>query len=360
MRARPRGLRPLMFSTAGKGGVCERPALLCSRQQPDRPAIRRKETSRDRRHNPDCGAGWVQKFSASAAGVVAFWDHVTVEPAALAWVDRSGKPLGSIGQPAYYSGVVLSPRGDAIAATFCDSIDCQDPTNTNFVRRYNLRILTTAGGSTAVTNDEAVAATPVWSQSGTELVYGSTRGGHMDLYRRNLADGTERTLIPPGVDRGATAWSPDGRYIAYTELRPDTAFDIWIVDVKTGKRAIFRGSKANETMAAFSPDGRWIAYASDDSGSYGIYIAPFSAGGGLKRNAGETVRIAGLGFLPLWREDGAELFYYSGMDVMAVNIANARNMNRDGSAPAIVLAATRVRNGQLLCGDIRRNALPDA
>src|SRR5262249_35576118 len=146
------------------------------------------------------------------------------------------------------------------------------------------------------------------------------RHGHMDLYRRRLGSSTDTPLLPPGPDRGATSWSADGRYVAYTELRPATGFDIWILDVLAGEPFLFRGTPANETGAALSPDGKWIAYSADDSGSWQVYIVPFGGRAG-RAGAADPVRISGqTGMLPTWRGDGTELYYQDGPRLMAATL----------------------------------------
>ena len=56
----------------------------------------------------------------------------------------------------------------------------------------------------------------------------------------------------------------------------------------------------------FSPDGRHVAFASDESGRYEVYVAPFPM------TAGKTRVSAGGANLPRWSRDGRELFYVSG------------------------------------------------
>ena len=57
--------------------------------------------------------------------------------------------------------------------------------------------------------------------------------------------------------------------------------------------------------AQFSPDGRWMAYASNETGSWEIYVSPFPSATGKWQ-----VSSAG-GEEPRWRHDGKELFYLS-------------------------------------------------
>jgi Tol biopolymer transport system component len=55
-----------------------------------------------------------------------------------------------------------------------------------------------------------------------------------------------------------------------------------------------------------SPDGRWLAYASDESGSFQIYVCPFPNARDLR------VQISTRGGIqPRWAHSGRELFYAS-------------------------------------------------
>jgi len=282
-------------------------------------------------------------FSASETGVVAYWDGARSEPSVLTWVDRTGKELETIGLPAQYDGVMLSPKGDSVVATVCESIDCQDPTNTNYVRTYNLRLLRKDGEEVHLTNERAVAALPVWSPVGDELIFGSTSAGHMNLYRRQVASAKETPLLAPGPDRGPTSWSADGRYVAYTELQPGTGFDIWILDLHTGIPFVFRRTNATETAAAFSPNGKWIAYSTDDSGKMQVYIAPFN-GPSPSAASPDPLRVSSeTGFLPIWRADGSEFYYLAGMNLMAVSV-RVTNGKIVAGTPRLLFPLRRISN----------------
>ena len=70
---------------------------------------------------------------------------------------------------------------------------------------------------------------------------------------------------------------------------------------------------ANERGAVISPNGRWVAYSSDESGQSEVYIQEFP-GLGSKR----VVSVGG-GGMPVWRQDGRELFYLA-PDRMLVSV----------------------------------------
>jgi hypothetical protein len=79
----------------------------------------------------------------------------------------------------------------------------------------------------------------------------------------------------------------------------------------------FLQSPFNEMHGQVSPDGRWIAYASDESGTWEVYVQTFPAPG-----AKRTISVGG-GAEPYWRRDGRELFYLApDGTLMAVPVKN--------------------------------------
>jgi eukaryotic-like serine/threonine-protein kinase len=107
--------------------------------------------------------------------------------------------------------------------------------------------------------------------------------------------------------------SPDGRWLLWSELRDGTD-DIWVRDLESGRERAFLATPFDEVTPVVSPNGNWIAYASTESGEYEVYVQPFPSGGAPFR-----VSTAG-GVEPLWRDDGAELFYRSRHAIVAVEI----------------------------------------
>jgi hypothetical protein len=55
--------------------------------------------------------------------------------------------------------------------------------------------------------------------------------------------------------------------------------------------------------AAFSPDGKWLAYSSLESGEIQVYVRPFPGPGGKWRVSTTS------GTHPVWSRNGRELFY---------------------------------------------------
>ena len=89
----------------------------------------------------------------------------------------------------------------------------------------------------------------------------------------------------------------------FTGSFPATA-DIWALPL-FGDRKPFpvMQTEFTESLGAFSPDGRWIAYTTNETGQPNVYVQPFLRAGRkypISPNGGRN---------PHWRADGRELFY---------------------------------------------------
>ena len=99
-------------------------------------------------------------------------------------------------------------------------------------------------------------------------MYGLDRHGVRRLVWRS-ADGSddEQPLTPAEYFQTPGSWSPDGKLLVYTQDRPETGSDLFILPFEGNRQPVpFLATPVNERWAAFSPDGRWIAYTSDETG----------------------------------------------------------------------------------------------
>ena len=130
-----------------------------------------------------------------------------------------------------------------------------------------------------LTNDRVFQQDPVWSPNGRRIAYAEIRrdpefvGGPFDfqgaLFLMN-ADGSDvRQLTPfkPGIQRIAPNWSPDGRKIVFElvffPFGPKRQSDIAVMNADgSGVRRLTR-TRAYETNPVWSPDGRRILFTSD-------------------------------------------------------------------------------------------------
>jgi hypothetical protein len=119
-----------------------------------------------------------------------------------------------------------------------------------------------------------------WSPDGHDLLFVSRQGGLAGLWRQR-ADGTvPRVHVQRASERGQPVqgiFTPDDRHIVYrTGFNGD---DVWYRawEGDTVSHPLAADPSFLERNTAISPDGRWAAYASDESGTYQVYVRPFPA-----------------------------------------------------------------------------------
>jgi serine/threonine-protein kinase len=164
------------------------------------------------------------------------------------------------------------------------------------------------------------AYNPVWSPDGQWVVY--TMAGVQADVVRSRADGSGQpeVLLPrkrSDGDQLATAISPDGRLLAFTEDDAETGSDLWTLSLADGSRKLVLATRFNEQAAVFSPDGRALAFVSDETGRSEVYVQPFP-GPGARRQ----VSVGG-GWAPVWGRTAGEIFYQSGTSLMGVSLGAA-------------------------------------
>jgi Tol biopolymer transport system component len=230
---------------------------------------------------------------AAADGVVAF--RSASPDSRLTWFDRHGVELGAFPGRADYHHPWLSADDTRVA------IEKTDPAT----GRHTIWSLDLLRGTTArVLLDITGAHQPMWAADGRHMFFNSNRLGGVDLYEIEPDTGGDGTLVLSARDTGfvPTDRSPDGQYLLYESNGRESA-DIFVLPLGTRRPVPYLQTSASETQAKFSPDVRWVAYASNESGSYEVYVRRFP-------DTGAKWQISTLGGAqPQWRSDGRELFY---------------------------------------------------
>jgi Tol biopolymer transport system component len=148
----------------------------------------------------------------------------------------------------------------------------------------------------------------VWSPDSSRVAYGYVRSGVSDVYQI-LASGTVQPepLVQSDVTyKYPLAWSPDGKYVVFTQLGDEGLYDLWLAPLQGDRtpRPYLR-TPFNEDFASLSPDGRWLAYNSDETGTSEIYVRSFP-------EPGEKYRVSTSGgTVTQWSSDGKELLFFS-------------------------------------------------
>jgi eukaryotic-like serine/threonine-protein kinase len=176
------------------------------------------------------------------------------------------------------------------------------------------------GVMTRLTFDPAEDSYPVWSPDGRQVAFASNRGGVYQLYLKDAGGaGAEERLHQGPNPEIPLDWSSDGKYLLYSEQSPTTRRDLMILPLEGGRKPIaFAQTPFDESSGAFSPDGKWIAYTSAENGRPEVYIRASPASGGASDGKWQ---VSGAGaLLPRWRGDGKELFYRTAAGLDAAGI----------------------------------------
>ena len=260
------------------------------------------------------GPSWTP-FSVAKSGLLAY-QPASGPGSQLVWFDRAGRQLGTLGEPADYGDIVLSPDGRRAAVTVLDST-----VNTRNIWVFDI----SRGIRTRVTFDPADDVSPTWSADGTQLVFASNRMGHFDIYRKSASGvGTEEVVFKDDSEKYPIAWSPDTRSILYWTFGPEGA-QVRLLRLDDRTSTTFIGPPANP--ARISRDGRWAVYYSNESGRSEVYVVPFP-----KPSERTQLSNAG-GSLPQWRGDGREVFYLGPENKLIAVSLEERGGELEAAAP---------------------------
>ena len=262
-------------------------------------------------------------FAVAQNGTLIYNADVGAAQSALTWMDRSGKELGRVGDPAIMANPTLSPDGTRVALDISD----QKANNVDIWIES-----TTGAGNSRFTFDPAEEVVAVWSRDGSTLVY---RNGGADGSSLVLKPATglvrEKKIFTIPVssmdDFFPNSWSLDDQQILVTRQVASGEY-LELLPAAGGELTRFLTSKGSENNGQISPDGKWVAYASDESGVWEIYVTSFPGA------AGKWQVSRGGGTEPRWRGDGKEIFYIapSGM-LMAVPVSGESTFATGTPAP---------------------------
>jgi len=249
-------------------------------------------------------------FTVSEGGTLAYHPGTQTSWTQLAWLDRSGRRLGSVGEPGIMGEPELSPDGRRAAVSVLDAAS----------RIVQIWLYDT-GNSTGsrFTLGSWASRFPIWSPDGSHLYFSSNRNGSAGLYVKPVSGAGEEEQVFRSEGR---VWpsdcSRDGRFLVLTltNLTGGREAGIWVLPLSGERKVtVFTSEKVKEPVARISPDSRWIAYESEESGRGEIHVAAFPGPGGkwqVSTGGGAYVR---------WRRDGKELYFVnSEEELMAVEV----------------------------------------
>jgi Tol biopolymer transport system component len=234
-------------------------------------------------------------FAASANGVLVCMTGAAQTRTQLRWIDRTGKALGDVGDPADYTyggTPEISPDGLSAAMPIANR-------DRGMSEIWVIDLDTGRRRKLALdTNDHPGVA---WLPDGKSVAVASPDDGRIVRF---WIDGTrsETILSIPGYAWPYSAW---GDYLLFgPDMGNTITVDLAVVPWKGGGTASpLVATKAFEDQGKFSPDGRWVAHISDESGRTEVFVSSSQPGGGrwqISQNGGME---------PRWNRNGRELLY---------------------------------------------------
>jgi Tol biopolymer transport system component len=240
----------------------------------------------------------------SASGTLVYLPGQDRSGVPIYWIDREGRTTPLRSAAANWNSLQFAPDGRRLALQI------------NLVGSgANIWVYEWARDALSLlTSEPGNHAQPVWTPDGRRIVFASTPAnqGTLNLYwKRADGVGDAQRLTDSPYEHHPTSWHPNGKFLAFSELNPQTNFDLLILPMegdeasgwKAGQPTVFLKSRFNEREPMFSPDGRWIAYQSDESGRDEVYVRSFAGAGGKWQISN------GGGVFPVWSRTARELFY---------------------------------------------------
>jgi serine/threonine-protein kinase len=156
----------------------------------------------------------------------------------------------------------------------------------------------------------------IWTPDGKRLIFGFNQAGAgSDIYWMSSDGSGEATELITSINPlFPTSWAQGG-LVAYVELaNTGGGGDIFVSSVE-GERTtepVIATPQYDESNAIFSPNGGWIAFTSNRSGRHEVYVKPFPGEGGVQQISADG------GLEPVWAQNGKELFYRNGREMISV------------------------------------------
>ncbi len=250
---------------------------------------------------------------------------LTQEPKQLTWFDRSGKKLGTLGEPAVYFAPTLSPDEKSLAV-------CRTDPATNTTPKRDLWIFDVARGtSRRLTFDPADDCGPAWSPDGSRIAFFSDRRGVREIYQKAANGSGDDELLLASKDQechdplgtSTEDWSADGRFLVlqlprcrHPLQRPLPAAHVSRRGAEAdhlsrdgGRRVHGRNRSQRQVDGLSVRLGRGVGKSTSATSRRGVSAGP-----------GKWQVSTGGGWQPRWRRDGKELFYTDGATIMAVAV----------------------------------------
>ena len=236
----------------------------------------------------------------SGEGTLIYLPSQQASNSSLVWVDRDGKTELLLERQGRFDEPRLSPDEQSISFTMGNELE-------RHVWIYDLN-----RGTLNPLTFEGENARGLWTPDGDRIIFSSNRSGPFNIYSIPAGGGDVEPLVTREQNLVVTSVSQGGKFL----FSPGPILsDIWVSSLEGDREPEpFLETRFHERNAVFSPDGNWVAFTSDRSRRDEIYVQPYSSEGRIEQISNNGGR------QPMWSQNGKELFYRSGNNMMVVPI----------------------------------------
>jgi TolB protein len=156
---------------------------------------------------------------------------------------------------------------------------------------------------TRLTSGEHQDRSPAINSEGTKIAFSSNRDGQWDIYILDLQTGKTERFTDTKTYDGNPTWSPDGQWLAYESYNQNN-LDIFIQDIEGAVGSIpLTNHPAADFAPAWSEQGRKISFISTRNGIQEVWFADLDSS-----QQDKAVRVNNLPGInidhPTWSPDG--------------------------------------------------------
>jgi TolB protein len=174
---------------------------------------------------------------------------------------KGGKPTRVSNRAGLNTGGRVSPDGGRIALTLSQDGNSE------------VYLLDRKGGLVKrLTKAWGIDTSPSWSPDGKRLAFVSSRAGNPHIYLMNADGGGQKRLTFQGTYNQTPNFSPRGDLIAFTARDEFNRFDIFTLEVASGKITRITQDQGNNEDPWFAPNGRLLVFTSTRKGGRQLWI----------------------------------------------------------------------------------------
>jgi Tol biopolymer transport system component len=284
---------------------------------------------------------WRMVASASETGTMVYVRGSAILGAELAWIGRDGREAGPRMARDSYRDPAVSPDGKKLAVAIGDPL-------------RTIWILDLAQGTRSrLTFDTSIHISPAWSPDGRYVAYTTGTSPVASLHRKSVDGSTPDELLAKeeGANLSVPAFSSDGERLVYVRSTGPSGNAIVVMPLH-GDRVptiIVPAPSARTTLnyPRVSPDGRWLAYSSNETGRPQVYVTSFPSG------AGKWLVSEQVGDVPAWRRDGKEIYFASDSSLVAADVTAVGGQFSVGPSRVVAQLGNAIASGRVY------DAMPD-